>query len=813
LRRERLLDLLESGSAPVTVLQAPSGFGKTTLVRQWLGTTGRAACWVPVSAGLRALPDEPVLVLDGYERLGAATPFVDALVLIRVATRPGTRVVITTRSATLLADPAREEVARVVGADVLAFTAEETERFLSQSTPDGRSAPAAAVHEATRGFPLAVRAASLEPGHGRTGDAAARWRTIVARDLSARLGGDATWRFVLDVCAAPVLDDELARALAGPDAPGRLAALARAGDGRWETDEAGRRVFRVVDSLREAARAELEATDADRHRWAAGVAATWLAARGEHLAALELAVSAGRHELAGRIVCGALACVPERELAERLDGHLSRIPRAAVVQHPRLALARALVLSGSPATRLAALELFARVVDATGADDHHPERLFHQTARSVALRHLGRYAEAAASARSALDADDHADDRAGAAWAPVTSPPTDTHQADVRAGALRHLALSLFQAGDLDRAHGLAARAAALAHRPAARADAAAYAAGLAAVDGRSRDAERLLPTALGTPGAHGLGAIGAALLRLDRFELADAIAEHDGASYDGVGELWPFVAWIRLQARFGLGDAGAELERVSAALRARPAPPGVGENLGTAALHGLVSVVLLTRGRGPQAAALLQAPTRWPGQLAPARLLGRLASNDAQGALELLARLRSQPGHTVRSRASLATLGAAAALRSGQAEAAGGLLDRAVALHTEHGVRAHLLHLPADDLGALRDLARRRENAAAAAYLDIAAAGGPAASRGGPAVAAGLGTAPLTNQEVAVLRASLDHPRRSQMAAALHLSPETVKSHMRSIYRKWGVNSREAAIERGIQLAVLGGRGSARAT
>jgi LuxR family maltose regulon positive regulatory protein len=827
LRRERLLDLLDR-AAPVTVLRAPSGFGKTTLVRQWLrGGTAPAARWVPVAAGLRELPEAPVVVLDGYERLGADTAAMDALVRARVGARPGTRVVVTTRAATTLVGPEpRAGVATVViGADDLAFTAEETVRFLTQDAADLR-AEAVGIHDDTRGFPLAVRAASLTLAtrRGRAGRAAGGWWTIVAQDLAAQLDGPDAWRFVQDTCAAPYVDAGLAATLGAwvpADARALMAGLEADGNGRWERDAAGRRVFRIVDSLRDAARAELIATDPDRFRWGAGVAASWMHGRGDHLPAFELAVTAGRSELAGRIVCAALAAVPESELAGQLDHHLSRIPRAVVLQNPRLALARGLVLSGNPTTRQSAREYFARVVEQpAGPPRSQPvshfverpadrtagreDRLLPHVARSVALRHLGRYVEAGESARAAL-----------AAEVPTLADPTladpamadpalaDPALADMRAGAWRHLALSLFQAGDVERAHALAGRARGTARRPWSQADATAYAFGLAAIDGRSRAAARMPAPPAGS--AHGLVEVGQALLRLDGLEPAAALAENGAASYDGIGELWPYLAWTRLQARLGLADVGAELERISAALGSRPEPPGVGENLGTTALHGLVAAVLIRQGRARDADRLLHGTTRWAGQLAPARLLERLAADDPGGALELVPRLQMQAGHTVRSRAGVATIGAAAALRAGCPDAAGALLDQAVALYAEHGARAHLLQVPADDLAALRDLALRN-GAAAASYLDAGVVEVVRARSRAAAPSTTPDAAPLTGQEIAVLRASLDHPRRSQIAAALHLSPETVKSHMRSIYRKWGVNSREAAIERGIQLCVLGG-------
>jgi LuxR family maltose regulon positive regulatory protein len=42
------------------------------------------------------------------------------------------------------------------------------------------------------------------------------------------------------------------------------------------------------------------------------------------------------------------------------------------------------------------------------------------------------------------------------------------------------------------------------------------------------------------------------------------------------------------------------------------------------------------------------------------------------------------------------------------------------------------------------------------------------------------------------------------QMAAALHVSRNTVKTHLRSVYQKLGVASRSQALERAVELHLL---------
>lgn len=846
--RSRLLDVLDVDPAPVTVLQAPSGYGKTTLVRQWAAgerPPGERLVWVALNAGVESdhafwttviasarrlghlSPERAetvagdvdahhdpvpvlrdllagkgpvVLVFDAYENVRAATAQVDDDIVRLTALLPNLRIVVTTRAATTLTDASRRVRGdvRILTDDDLQFTAEETALFLAEHGTDVVRAAAGDLHRDTRGYPLAIRAASLALGARSRLPArdSVEWRTIVAQDLSTQLDDSTTSEFVRDTVLAPYFDLELAQALTGlEDASDVVAELEWNGFGRWVPYLADRPVFQYVDSLRDAVRSDLVAGDPDRYRRGAGIAATWLYENDEHELALELAVDAGRYELASRIFRSVVLSSPESYTTDHLDLQLSRIPRAVLMRHPMLAMARGLALLSNPATRGAAVEFLVRTADQTGEDWRQldrPASFFQRSAKTACLRYVGRFLESAAAGQSALDFYDDID------------IGDDRRMVELRAMGLRQIGYSFFQVGELDRGHAVVSRAIASATMPWSRNYTLVYGVGLYAIDGRSRDAAEIArlvdpaawPRDHATTFVNALGRIGNAMLLLDAFDFAGALAEYDGCeSFVHTAEFWPFLTWTMLQARLGLGEEGPETQRIADALERTPAPPSIGDNLGTTMLRGLLSVAWLAHGRTRDAAALLRIPTRWPAQLATAQVLGRLTAGDPAGAFHLVPRLEAQPGHSVRSRAGLATLGAAAALRAGHADAAGALLDRAAALHDEHGVRAHLLHVPGADLESLRDFAHETDRPGASAYLDVDLVG---------PVDAGVAWLPLTGQEIAVLRATLDHPRRSDAAAALHLSPETVKSHMRSIYRKWEINSRAAAIERGIQLGLL---------
>jgi LuxR family maltose regulon positive regulatory protein len=61
-----------------------------------------------------------------------------------------------------------------------------------------------------------------------------------------------------------------------------------------------------------------------------------------------------------------------------------------------------------------------------------------------------------------------------------------------------------------------------------------------------------------------------------------------------------------------------------------------------------------------------------------------------------------------------------------------------------------------------------------------------------------------LSERELAVLRLLASKLSRREIAAELYVSFNTVKTHMRAIFRKLGVASRPEAVERARELGLL---------
>ena len=62
----------------------------------------------------------------------------------------------------------------------------------------------------------------------------------------------------------------------------------------------------------------------------------------------------------------------------------------------------------------------------------------------------------------------------------------------------------------------------------------------------------------------------------------------------------------------------------------------------------------------------------------------------------------------------------------------------------------------------------------------------------------------PLTDAEIRVLETLPQHLTYADMAAELHLSLNTVKTHLRHTYMKLGVTSRTAAVKRATSIGVI---------
>ena len=204
-RRTTILDDLTTTDASIVIVQAPAGFGKSTVLEQWAHGGGRRFAWVSldpseddatlfwrhVYAALRvALPnfgsalfaemsrprpdlvgvvipgilnelaqvDEPlVLVLDDYHRISAVEVAETVQLLVRHLPR-GATLAIGARSRPRLDLARSRSRGRVhdIGASDLSLTLDESTIVLQTQNPDRTDEEVRWIHETTEGWPAGV---------------------------------------------------------------------------------------------------------------------------------------------------------------------------------------------------------------------------------------------------------------------------------------------------------------------------------------------------------------------------------------------------------------------------------------------------------------------------------------------------------------------------------------------------------------------------------------------------------------------------------------------------------------------------------
>ncbi|MFF4628013.1 LuxR C-terminal-related transcriptional regulator [Streptomyces griseorubiginosus] len=307
-------------------------------------------------------------------------------------------------------------------------------------------------------------------------------------------------------------------------------------------------------------------------------------------------------------------------------------------------------------------------------------------------------------------------------------------------------------------------------------------------------------------PSGTGIERLVLAAVAVDRNELGRAQSLIDEADELALEIQDPVQAAGR-----ALAAARLQLARGNTRAAVESATPAVSTAVASPWAEGLervvASAVHLAEGRTGTAAELLrQLPDDRPAWVVEAARL-RLAAGETDAALDLLDSLpaESRPGPAVTVRAALVR--AQAAGQRGDTETARRLVAQALL-----GARRERLRRPFIDAGRwIRPyLAAAPVRPLAAGWLVPAAAppstAGPAGSR--PAVA-GPPPAPVVVQELSerehdVLRGLAQMMSTQEIAADLYLSVNTVKTHLKSLYRKLAVNRRSEAVRRARDLRLL---------
>lgn len=839
----------------LTLVSAGPGWGKTTVAARWArGGTGPrvawltlepfddkpAAFWADVLAALRAagavpaghpldtlvvpprltpallrrvlaaieaLPEPVVLVLDDFHHAACAevAATVDDLLRYRL---PLHLVVLTRVDPLLRLQRLRAQGEMTeVGAAELAFDAPAVAALATAQGRDLAADDAGRVVGETGGWAVGVRLRVEEhdaTSRARAARSAAEF--LLAEVLDSQ--GPEARRFLLRTSVASAVCPDLAAVL-DPGAPtDRLLPGLAAADGFVMTSGGRRTWYRYHPLLREMLLHQLRTEDPAGLREAHQAAARWFAQDGQALRALEHAAAAEDWPLLGEVfVEGAAAELagPHRETVAQV---LRRVPYATLRPDARLHLcagALATVDERFDAVRLhvaRARDLLAPAADP--AADPAAAVLLELLAASAA-RSTGDVRALATAAGAALAAADAV---------PYPFPALETYRGLARA----------------HRAAGLAWCA--VGPEPAGETTSGT----LTAPGGRSWRAPQLY--VLGARAAAALLAVAAGRLDAGDGAAREVLVEAERRGWDGYAHVRPAHAaraWVRyLRA----SDDG--LDRHLA--HALAADAGGREPASEAAVRLLQALVAADRGHARAARQALVAADRALGRSATPPVLAdlwvrataaaRLVDDGTGPALGArLARER------LGSAAVVAVCGARELLAAGRTGAA----ERAVAgLGDAPGEEADVVvrvEAALVEASALARAGTRRVDAPLGRALDLAAAErvvrpflavrgteldeplARAVARRDDALAALLRThldapgrapepvplvEPLTERELAVLAVLPSMASNAEVAADLFVSVNTVKAHLKSVYRKLGVGSRREAVRRGRELGVV---------
>ncbi len=854
LERTRLLDRLDRGAqGPVTLVAAPAGTGKTALLSAW-SVSGRApgpVAWLSLDTAddqrrfwsgvlaavgrngldglsstsampfgglgdtllttlvnaLATLPHPLVLVLEDLHEVVDPAVMADLDRLLGHQPEP-LRLVISTR-----VDPSiRLQRLRVQGslteirAADLNFTEREALELLGSTGLE--PGDIRTLWRRTGGWVVGLRLAALAlAGHPDPRRLVAEFAEIDATvadylvgEMLARQPPELR-RFLLETSVADILDGGLADAITGRTDSARVLAQLEHGNALISSLDERHSRYRYHPLFAEVLRTELRyerpGREEELHRSAAG----WLAARGSDAEAVQHALAARDWPFAADLVTTRWMALLLRGQMSIVQSLLGQLPQERL-HEPDLAVVQAAVHFDAD-DHAAADEALRRAEE--GAARVPAERRAHYLVglaivRLFRGRKRGDVKGALDAVRSLVEFGDRL--------------PEIVPGPDLQAVALTHLGIVELWAGRFDAAGehlegGLAAAlearqdyhiALCLAHLS--------ILPGTGAPAGRAADQAREALKLLERRGWTRTSAAAAAYLVLGSLHYHGndlEAAEHNL----GLAEQAATVADPPLRAAIALARVPLLVARgrLNAALAAHT---GAAEDLGDwpvfdlfrhvmAAEEGLVRAAL---GEEREARTLLRRryEERSSPEVAVALASLRLADGDPGGALELV----DAAGHTE----LIATMVEAAVVRAiahetlGSHDEATRSIEHALDLAEPLGLRRVIVAHGAPVRALLRGRLRHGTGHAAlvSELLDDLDR-----DQALPRLGSRVLVQPLSERERTVLRYLPTMLSYMEIARELYVSPNTLKTHARSIYRKLGVDGRRGAVARGRELRLLG--------
>ena len=827
--RPRLVEILESPVA-LAIVHGPAGAGKTSLLAEWAAGTAQHGIWVQFetadttgaaavsmiaaelsAAGMVAEPnplhladaamaggaDEWSLLRRGLQALGRDLVLVidraDLLIpselhsLLSILPRvEGLRLVLSTRRISVVdaSTPVVGVVRAIIGWKELAFSRSDVRVAL------GAGVTERLIDEVMRfgGSPLLARAlAAAGPRTSDVPDRVARAVDTYASYLWANTAasGDSgatveQYRsFLLAISIADALDGELAETLSGsPHARALLDRAERDGLGLWH-GEGATRTFTLTPLLRETFLNELRNERRGSLVELRRQVAAWSYAHGRPFEALDFAVRGKDLAFASTVARSAWMMLLRNHGSQVIE-LFSTTPLVALRQYPLLSLLLALIFNARAHHRVRAIEYFGLAIASSrilGSRATPPDRALFRTIESSSLRVLGSFEPALTAAETAYNTLDglNLEDLA--------------RLGRLQPALYNHIGTSFFYNGRLDEAMVSFRRSSSIgeAENVPSGLEGLALEAGAAAITGdlvtaEDRSADALLrhwPDGWITGYMGSFYQVAEAFIALERFDPEKADGHVRSLDrHRATIEHWPILAHLDALIALFRGEPDRALLDLEREISTHSKRSSLGP-FTAARLRATRSLLHLAAGDADAAETALAVQGRRAQRdtVALARIM--LARGRPDGTLELLGQTAPGNDKTPRVEGEVLVLRAAALAASRRDEASTATRRAAAFLeHSHQGLAFALIPEIHQRLMLPGMLAVNPALASAPSLVPIAAS-----------------PEPLTAREEAVAEQLARFASASDIAEALTVSPNTVKSQLKSLYRKLGVSNRADAI------------------
>lgn len=837
LERPRLTALLESGSASaLCIVRGSRSSGKSVALRQWAAATDRELLWLYAADDITSLdcfwtrlqaaldtrlapaprlqhnqdacgPGSTFPARQLATRLSGAEPFtlviedfhrvqrlgVETGLLELLEHAPLLNIVIAARSALDVEGRLVSSNADVhtVGPDCLLFSADEAASFHAGTALEPISRElnkrldgSPALHSSARRVARESRQQTVD----FTDDIVSKVATSLSRELGPkqlRFLDDATAGFIASTISLQHFDLALAQAVAPScDVEATVLELLEAGF-LWSRETSSAVHYGYPEVLGQIFESLLSKDIAAARLSALAAGADLEFSRGAYVPAFSYAIAAGDYPLASSmLVRSGLQLLFEGN--SKFSAALRQIPHTRIAKHPLLALALGLVYNADKRTRLKGLEYFTLALASSkiqGRALPPEERLAMSLAQAVALRLTGQFKLAASTSRASLR--DHAE----------LSLADRDRLAIFESIALGHWGLTLILTGDFTvatTALNHAVSAGLTVATSGGSGQAVFFATSLLAyryaLDGDMSRAEDYAASALDAlPDVPALELyqqtplyMTLAMVELGRLQpeaaavhLAKVISEATSS------EFWGRLRIIEAQIDLLRGHPGVAFGRLDRVMATKKELPALNP-LDTADLRVLTSKLHLAGGNASAAAAALgkHAGKDTGAKIAQARL--SLAIGRPTDVVEALAAPLHHP-------TAVHTLDALVLLTAARLH-----LQPAPTLRADVE-RISGTAMALGNLWPLAMLSAMELELLTGAWLELGVPNPPSAATALMPVSLSMVT--LTPREASILATLANTGDRSEIARIHFVSLNTIKTQLRSLYKKLGVSSREEAL------------------